>query len=397
MTPTRPDPERPPPRRRRRSIWSRGARDGATLPAGTVLVVMLAALLVAMFVNADATLRKSEAKRNNPPWRTDVARGVADVADALGLTAPRTALDDAMGRHSSSLTPEQVLARQRAEQAKAAGGSTTTTSASTVAHLRTPTPAAPLKLWVGGDSITETFGTQLVRVSESTKLFNTTLDFHVSTGLSVPTYFNWPLHLAQDVIPKTDPDVVVIMFGANDGQNILMPDGKILTAFSPEWQTEYAKRVGAVMDLLKSPTNDRIVMWPGPPPMGPESGVHGMDLISHIDWSEARTPAVGPLRRHLGLLLRSPPAVQALPAVRHRSAAGPAPEGRHPHERHRRHAAVVDRAARPGAVGRPLRCAGPPRPERPATSEHQGANGHTPARAGGDLGAPALTPWVLIG
>jgi uncharacterized protein len=250
---------------------------------------MLAALLVGMFVNADATLRKSEAKRNNSPWRTDVARGVADVADALGLTGPRTAIDDAMGRHSSSLTPEQVLARQRAEQAESAGGSTTTTSASAVPHLRAPTLAAPLKLWVGGDSITETFGTQLVRVSESTELFHATLDFHVSTGLSVPTYFNWPLHLAQDVLPKTDPDVVVIMFGANDGQNILMPDGKILTAFSPEWQTEYAKRVGAVMDLLRSPTNDRIVMWPGPPPMGPHTGVHGMDLISHIDWSEART------------------------------------------------------------------------------------------------------------
>jgi len=288
VVPTRPDLQ-PPPMRRRRSIWSRGARDGATLPAGTVLAIMLVAALVATFVNADATLRKSEAKRNNPRWRTDIARDVADVADALGLTAPRTAIDDAMGRHSSSLTPEQVLARQREAQARAAGGSTTTTSVSAVPHLRTPRPGAPLKLWVGGDSVTETFGTQLVRVSESTKLFDAALDFHVSTGLSVPTYFNWPLHLAEDVIPKVDPDVVVIMFGANDGQNILLPDGTILTAFSQPWQEEYAKRVGAVMDLLRSPTNDRIVMWAGPPPMGPETGTHGMDLISHIDWMEAQS------------------------------------------------------------------------------------------------------------
>ncbi len=88
----------------------------------------------------------------------------------------------------------------------------------------------------------------------------------------MPSYFNWPAHLAQDAAPQgTDQfDVVVIMFGTNDGQNILMPNGTILTAFSPEWQTEYAKRVGAVMDLLKSPTNDRIVMWASPPPMGPD-------------------------------------------------------------------------------------------------------------------------------
>jgi hypothetical protein len=269
-------------------MWSRGAGDGATLPAGTVLAIMLVAAIVAMFVNADATLRKSQAKRNNPAWRTDIAHDVAGVADFFGVTGPRTAIDDAMGRHSSSLTPEEVLARQRAEQARATGGSTTTTAASAVPHIRTPAAAAPLKLWVGGDSVTETFGTQLVRVSESTKLFDTTLDFHVSTGLSVPTYFNWPLHLAQDVIPKDDPDVVVIMFGANDGQNIQMPNGTILTAFSAPWQAEYAKRVGAVMDLLRSPTNDRIVMWAGPPPMGPETGTHGMDLISHIDWAEAQ-------------------------------------------------------------------------------------------------------------
>jgi hypothetical protein len=257
------------------------------MPAGMVVAVMVVALLVAMVVNADATLRKSEAKRNNPAWRTDVARGVADVADALHLTAPRSAVDDALGRQSSSLTPEQVLARQRARAT--ADRTTDTHPVSVVPHLRTPTPARPLRLWVGGDSITETFGTQLVRVAQSTGLFTTTLDYHISTGLSVPTYFNWPLHLTQDVIPKVDPEVVVIMFGANDGQNIQMPDGRILTAFSPEWQAEYAKRVGAVMDLLRSPTGDRLVLWAGPPPMGPHTGVHGMDLVAHIDWQQAQS------------------------------------------------------------------------------------------------------------
>jgi hypothetical protein len=105
----------------------------------------------------------------------------------------------------------------------------------------------------------------------------------------VPSYFNWPLHLVDDVIPKEDPDVVVIMFGANDGQNIQLPSGRILPRFSPEWQVEYAKRVGAVMDLLRSPDNSRIVMWTGPPPMGPTTATHGMDIISHIDWQEAQS------------------------------------------------------------------------------------------------------------
>ena len=274
------------PRRGRRS------RPG-TLPAGLVLAVGLGALLVSTVVNANATLRDSQAKRNNPAWRTDVAANVADVSNALGLTEPRTVIDDAMGRHGSNLTAEQVLAGQRAAQAaarrRAGHGTTPLTAASSVPHLRTPTPADPLKLWVGGDSVTETFGTQLVRVSTGTGLFRSTLDFHVGTGLVVPSYFNWPVHLATDVLTKVDPDVVVIMFGTNDGQNIQLANDTILTAFTPEWQTEYANRVGAVMDLLKSPTNNRIVMWAGPPPMGPTTRTHGMDLISHIDWLEARS------------------------------------------------------------------------------------------------------------
>ncbi len=60
-----------------------------TLPAGLVVVVVAGALVVSMVVNADATLRNSQAKRNNPAWRTDVARHVADLSDAMGLTAPR--------------------------------------------------------------------------------------------------------------------------------------------------------------------------------------------------------------------------------------------------------------------------------------------------------------------
>ncbi len=269
----------------------RTGRPG-TLPAGLILVVVVGALFVSMVVNANATLHNSQAKRNNPAWRTDVARHVADAANALGLTEPRTLIDDAMGRHSSSLTPEQVLARQRAEQAAAARRARRSTRpkvVSDVPHLHTPTPTDPLKLWVGGDSVTETFGTQLVDITTASKLFTSTLDFHVGTGLCVPSYFNWPVHLATDVLPKLDPNVVVIMFGANDGQNIQLADGTVLPAFSAPWQAEYERRVGAVMDLLKSPTNDRIVMWAGPPPMGPATRTHGMDLISHIDWLEAQT------------------------------------------------------------------------------------------------------------
>ena len=115
-----------------------------------------------------------------------------------------------------------------------------------------------------------------------------TLDYRVSTGLARPDYFNWPQHLVDDVLPKDNPQVMVIMFGANDGQNMVGSDGTIYKRGTQEWRDEYRRRVAATMDLMKSPTNDRLVIWVGAPVMRPGSGVHDMDQLDYIYWSEAQ-------------------------------------------------------------------------------------------------------------
>jgi hypothetical protein len=245
-------------------------------------------------------LRKSEGKATNAEWRTEIAQRVASVSDMLRLTSPRREIDSAMGR-SEAKGPnlDELLAQQAAATgatAAAAGGEaggTTdgTAPASSKPVIRTPTPDNPLRLWVGGDSVSQVYGQQLVKSAEATGLFKGTLDGRVSTGLAVPTFFNWPEHFAKDVVPVTEPnqfDVMVTLFGANDGQNIQMDDGTVLQRFSPEWYTEYQNRVGKTMDLLKSPTNDRVVLWTAPPPMGPTTRTHGMDRIGWIGWTEAQ-------------------------------------------------------------------------------------------------------------
>jgi len=260
------------------------------MPAGLVLIVLIGALVIAMFVNADSTLRKSEGKPRNPSWRTEVAQRLASVSDFLHLTTPRQRIDAAMGRSDGQgETIDQLLVDQGIAPLVDEVGTATRVDPETLRpKLRTPTLAEPLTLWVGGDSVTEAVGTSMVRISESTGLFKSILDYHVSSGLSVPSYFNWPEHLVKDVISRDDPDVVVIMFGANDSQNIKADDGTVLERFGPEWYAEYQSRVGKTMDLLKSPENDRLVMWMGPPPMGPSSRVRGMDRVSFAAWAEAQ-------------------------------------------------------------------------------------------------------------
>jgi hypothetical protein len=261
-------------------------REG-TQPAAMVIVVVVVGLLAAALLNADATLRKSKA--NGDGLRQEVAGAVAGVSDAFGLSAGRNRLDQALGRDTGpAIDVEQLLAQEQEKAAAQAGTEEQQEAASQVPVLRTPTLDNPLKLWVGGDSVGGSFGVQMQPVAASTGLFTPTLDFTVGTGLARPEYYNWPEHFAKDVIPSIDPDIVIPMFGANDDQNMELADGTLLKKYSPEWFIEYRRRVGATMDLLKSPDNDRLVLWVGSVPAGPGSQISNQDTLNYIYWSEAQ-------------------------------------------------------------------------------------------------------------
>jgi hypothetical protein len=259
-------------------------RSEGTQPAAIVIVVVVVGLALAALLNADATLRKSKASGDG--LRQDVAQVVANISDLLGLSGGRNRLDEALGRDTGpAVDVDELLAEQQGELASADGATATTIPPRPV--IRTPTPDNPLKLWVGGDSVGGSFGVQMEPVSASTGLFKPTLDFTVGTGLTRPDFYNWPEHFAKDVIPNLDPDVIVPMFGANDDQNMELPDGTLLTKYSPEWFEEYRRRVGATMDLMRSPDNDRLVVWVGSVPAGPGSEISNQDVLNYIYWSEA--------------------------------------------------------------------------------------------------------------
>ena len=259
----------------------RPRREG-TMSAGMILIVVFVAFCIAGLLNADATLRKSNAKGDG--WRNEIAKTVASVTDTFQINFFRNTIDSAIGKNQSSGIDVEELLRQQAEAESAAAAA----EANKVPELAAPTPAEPMKIWVGGDSITQTFGTSFQRITQSTGIFTPTLDFRVSTGLARPDYFNWPEHLVKNVFPA-NPAILVIMFGANDGQNMVDAENKVLERFSEPWLAEYRRRVAATMDLLKSPTNDRITFWCGPPPMGPGTKTKGMDELSYIYWTEAQS------------------------------------------------------------------------------------------------------------
>ncbi len=73
---------------------------------------------------------------------------------------------------------------------------------------RRVTYAHPLRMYVAGDSMAQVFGSSLVNLAEKTNVIVGKLDYHVSTGLSRPDFFDWPQRLI-DMIVEQKPDAAV--------------------------------------------------------------------------------------------------------------------------------------------------------------------------------------------
>ncbi|GIU85104.1 MAG: hypothetical protein KatS3mg008_1879 [Acidimicrobiales bacterium] len=132
----------------------------------------------------------------------------------------------------------------------------------------------------------QALGESLLAIMEQSGVMDAEVEARIATGLTRPDFFDWPGHLRREVLPS-DPELVVVMFGANDAQGIQLPDGSVRRRFEQGWLDEYRRRVGEVMDLLRDPEGDRLVVWVGQPPMRPGT-VAGVEKMNAIYWEEAR-------------------------------------------------------------------------------------------------------------
>jgi hypothetical protein len=261
-----------PPRRRRRAPTRPGE-----LPAAKVLVVMVATLCLAALVNADAMVQRAEHK----PLGADRDRSlaiwhvVASASHALQVSRIRDMADALAGDDGPGRAP---------------AGTTATTVEDGPAvkpTLRTPTPDHKLGMLIVGDSVARDFGESLVAAADKTGLIAPSLDYRIATGFTRPDYFDWPAELAR-LVAGTPPDVVVALFGANDAQGLLLPDGTaVQTLDDPRWSVEYGKRIGAAMDALRAP--GRLVLWVGQPLMRDGRYSADMERLDAIFQEQAAT------------------------------------------------------------------------------------------------------------
>lgn len=243
-------------------------------PAGRVLVVLVATLVLALLVNVDHLVARVEA---GPPSDArdralSVLRPVQDVGNALQLTRVRDALDALRGDGDDDRAREAGGARGTDDAAdstsRGGGGDEREPGGEEAAGdedgLRTPTADDPLRVWVGGDFMAQAIGRSLAAAGESTGVVETEVRYEAASGLTRPDYFDWPAAV-DEALDDHDPEVVVLVVGVNDAQGIVRPDGTPAQVDEPGWADEYGRRVGELMDRLRG--DGRIVVWIGPPPM----------------------------------------------------------------------------------------------------------------------------------
>jgi hypothetical protein len=246
------------------------------MPIAHVWSVCLIALMVGSLLNAPGIHKTALSQPVG--WKRDVATFFAgplyDVSRALYLDRLRGRIQDAIGRHGDddvnphlpSPTLDDGAHSSSASPPPGPGGTSPSTTPTTQAPKKPVyTTSSPMRLWVGGDSLSVTPGESLINLAPSTTVISALgpVDGHVSTGLARPEVFNWAANLAT-VMATMKPNVMVLTIGSNDDQT-LTGDGGGAPFGSQGWIDEYRRRVGGVMDQVTG--SGATLFWVGIPPV----------------------------------------------------------------------------------------------------------------------------------
>ncbi len=121
----------------------------------------------------------------------------------------------------------------------------------------------PLNILIVGDSLIITeCGQELERRLTEYEGIIVKREGKYSTGLNRIDYFDWYKRTNQ-LVNDFFPDVIIVFFGANDGQKIKDENGRTYRLYSDKWEEVYSKRVHDFMQLTS--TNAKKVYWIGHP------------------------------------------------------------------------------------------------------------------------------------
>jgi hypothetical protein len=250
--------------------------------AASALVAILVAFLLGALLNAPAMKKTAQELPfgGARSFRLALVDPLAAVSHWLFLDRPARLTAEAVGKPDPGPTgaPLVVVVKPRP--------SGKPTPVSTAKPLPLPKRGDPLRLYIGGDSMAGIPGMALTNLAKDTRVIKPTLDYHISSGLCRPDFFNWPAQLVSQV-KALHPGAAAVMFGANDQQGVQAANGRVYAFETAGWKTEYRRRVRDVLDILFDGGVKR-VYWIGQPIMPEAIFSRHMRVLNEIYRSEAR-------------------------------------------------------------------------------------------------------------
>ncbi|MEZ4382483.1 MAG: DUF459 domain-containing protein [Nannocystaceae bacterium] len=235
----------------------------------------------------DKKVGTSEAAAAKPPTAAIVAddaedadRGAQEIpADAAG-DADEAATD--AGAEPAKVADADAGADDSAPEAAAAGSKVAV--ADDAAEEDDPPADAPGKhtVLVLGDSLAATgFGALLERRLDGHPDITCYRKAKSSSGLARPDFFDWMGEAKRQVAARS-PDVVVVIIGGNDGQDLAPQTGKgkRVRWKTDDWSEAYRERVAKFLDEIRG--DGRKVLWLGLPKTGTVSFEKKLDLIREV-------------------------------------------------------------------------------------------------------------------
>jgi len=269
-------------------------RDPHKLPFGrrrrtaaSALVAILVAFVLGVLFNAPA-MKKTALELpfgGQRSFRLALVSPAAAVSHWLFLDRPARFAAAALGKPDPGPQPVEVVVvtPQPTPQPTSASGKPSPKPSDK--PLPKPYAGHPMHLYIAGDSMAGIPGMALVNLANDTHLIKPLLDYHISTGLVRPDFFNWPAQLQRQV-KAFDPGAAVVMWGANDNQGMQTSTGKVYEFGSSGWEKEYRKRVDDAIAILFD-GGVRRIYWVGQPIMPDSTYDRQIRLMNDIFRSEA--------------------------------------------------------------------------------------------------------------
>ena len=123
--------------------------------------------------------------------------------------------------------------------------------------------AGKCTILVVGDSLGNNLAYGMQRQLEKTTGINLVIKSKASTGLSNSWFYNWPKEI-KPFINASDPDLVIVMLGTNDHQNMKI-NGQVSEFGSKKWNEKYEAE--ATKMISQSVDSGAYVVWVGLPIM----------------------------------------------------------------------------------------------------------------------------------